>query len=295
MMKLSVKAFLLIIIGVMCVRAEEKADTFCTLEEATVKMLEAADIDLSKIASEDKDAAEMIKREAEDIVLNKMVENPGKVIRIKWADIYDLRGMANMILCQRRTGFSSALNCTGAMIDAAGKGITGTTAGNILTTLTLNGPKGFVLALSLYTKIKEETFQCKPSIVRMFAHGAVEFAMYLPVCKVGVINRACVSVQNQLKSGVEEAIRHMFGEDVLRATEIAAAQFYSTEGGKQVVKILLKPIKAKVKESAVNGIDKLGKEVENFSKQIGNQGYQGQYNVPVPLPRLPDDYSGGDE
>lgn len=251
----------------MAAYAAADSSTFCTLDQATSRILEAASIDLAEMPDQGTADATLIA--AQNMVLAKMAEKPDEEIRITWADVYTLRGIAHSLICSQATAAFYPLNCAAAAVDAVGAGLTGSIAGKMLTTVRLTGPVGFMVGTAM--TIHEESFQCNPSNVRMLTRAAADLVMYLPVCSYGTIGRGCVAVQDGLEAGASRAITGMFGEGSYEVAKATAIELSSTEAGKIVVKLALKPVKGAIKDGVVNGVVDTGEALNSLQQAAGDQ------------------------
>lgn len=251
----------------MAASAAAGSSTFCTLDQATSRILEAASIDLAEMPDQGTADATLIA--AQNMVLGKMAEKPDEEIRITWSDVYTLRGIAHSLICSQATASFYQLNCAAAAVDAVGAGLTGSIAGKMLTTVRLTGPVGFMVGTVM--TIHEESFQCDPSNVRMFTRGAADLVMYLPVCKYGAIGRGCVMLQDGLEAGASKAITGMFGEGSYEVAKATAVKLSETEAGKIVVKLALKPVKGAIKDGVVDGIVGTGEALNSLQQAAGDQ------------------------
>ena len=139
----------------------------------------------------------------------------------------------------------------------------------MLSTVRLTGPVGFMVGTAM--TIHEESFQCNPSNVRMLTRAATDLVMYLPVCSYGTIGRGCVAVQDGLEAGASRAITGMFGEGSYEVAKATAIELSSTEAGKIVVKLALKPVKGAIKDGVVNGVVNTGEALNSLQQAAGDQ------------------------
>jgi len=250
-----------------------KTETFCTIDSAADRFLAAAQIP-SRMRQD-----ERVRDMARELVFKKLAEKPGEPVRITWADVFNLRGYTQHLLCH---GDGNVLNCLGSFIDATGAGLTGSKMGKGLMTVTvLTGPPGFILSLGM--GLTEETFQCTPNVATMLAYTGVSFSFYLPVCKTPGVSQACVTVANGVQKGVSQAITRVFGPKTLEAAKVAGVTMQN-EGGDKIVKVLLAPIKGQFKTDTSRKISDVSKSIGSSPvfNGVQNAGEISMDGVPVP-------------